>query len=165
MASQGDIIAVGKISYRLYTAATTGGKDAPKDLHELGNALFSLNCALDHLVQAASDILNKAGSQPSIDDAVATKKKLDQMISSCAATLTDLDEATKKHREVDANSQSATSPGMLQRLQKKAKVQWNKMSWDLLGESLGAYRKKLESHTAAINMVLLTFIWCVHPIL
>ena len=169
--SVGDIIVVGKICYRQYTAATTGRKDASKELQELGNVLFSLNCALDHLSRTAKDVLARANSQPNPDDARETRIKLDRMINSCAETLKELDEATKKHRDTDANSQSghaslATSvsaPGRLQKLRRSATTQWNKISWDLLSESLGSYRRKLEGHTAAINMVLLTFIWCVHP--
>ncbi|CAI7573731.1 unnamed protein product [Penicillium glandicola] len=38
-------------------------------------------------------------------------------------------------------------------------MQWRRIMWDLRGESLGQYRRKLESHLDAINLLLNTLIW------
>ncbi|EFR05200.1 hypothetical protein MGYG_08214 [Nannizzia gypsea CBS 118893] len=161
--SVGDIILLGQISYRLYTSLTTGRKAASKDLKELSDVLFSLNCALDRLGKTATDISSRASKQPSVDGETANGK-LGKVISTCAATLAELEEATRKYREAEANSQdggsqTSTSSSSLQRFRQRFKSQLNRISWDLNGESISAYRQKLQLHTDSINIILTTFVW------
>ncbi|KAJ5588429.1 hypothetical protein N7537_011107 [Penicillium hordei] len=41
----------------------------------------------------------------------------------------------------------------------QVKTQWRRIMWDLRGESLSQYRRKLELHLDAINLFLNTLIW------
>jgi uncharacterized membrane protein YccC len=94
----GDIILVSRLAYRLYSAVTTGRRSAAKELQELGDVLFGLRCALDHLGNAAKDI-STATSNTQDASAVEIQQKLAAMVSSCRTTLQELDSATARYME------------------------------------------------------------------
>lgn len=172
--SIGDIVLMSQLAYRLYTGVTSGRKSASADLKELGDALFGLHCALNHLRQTAEVIDSRASSARLEGDAVQMRRNLDSMIDSCASTLNDLDNATKIYRDVeqaggaldqdeaDPSKPSSETVGRRQRVIKRwrqqLKVQWNRVQWEFKGTSIDEYRQKLQAHTAAITIVLNTFI-------
>ena len=165
--SVGDILLVSQLAYRLYGALSTGRRSAGK---EFENALFSLRCALDHLGKQAEDIAAKAADNGG-QHAANLRNNLDVMISSCGATLMELENILVKYADDvdDADSviqqptvstaRMATKKLSLLQLKKTVKVNWLKVLWDLEGKTLMEYRQKLETHTDAINLVLNTFLW------
>lgn len=167
--SVGDIILVGQLSYRLYDILSTDNGPAAK---ELGNALFGVRCALDHLGRQATEI----SVQTSYDgDQTANEmhKNLDSMIASCAATLTEIENLFAKYA---SESQGSSSPGppippravtstrdklrlSLSRLQNTVKTGSMRMRWSKDSQVFAEYRERLQSHADAINLVLTTFLW------
>lgn len=164
--SIGDIVLCSQITYRLFTAATTGRKNAPRDLRELEGVLFSLNCSLSQLKRASLVISSRKFS--TLDhDATDVSQQLGFMVRSCLQTLGHLETATDKYRA------AVTTPSLVfhnrhrlkilhsQQFTTQVKTQWRRIMWDLRGESLSQYRRKLESHLGAINLLLNTLIWYV----
>ena len=88
------------------------------------------------------------------------------MISSCGATLQELDNATKKYREVAIDKVEGTTAGDAKRkrtfddVARRFKINWTKVRWDQEKQSLQQYREKLRSHVDAINIILSSIIWC-----
>ena len=165
----GDIVLCTKLAYGLYSTLTDGRANAPKDLKELGNAIFGLYCALDHLQKEYPAILDSAVSR-SVNGATLVKQQLGSMIASCRSTLEELDTSTAKYRDAAENVQSVavvpsqgTSISMSlpfrSRFKAQAKVQLRRVTWDLRGDSLSKYRPKLQSHTDALNLFLNSLIW------
>ncbi|KAJ5985900.1 hypothetical protein N7522_013096 [Penicillium canescens] len=156
--SIGDIVLCSQIAYRLLTAATTGRKNAPRDLRELEHTLLALNFSLTQLPKASAVILSR---NTNLDpDAEDIQKHLGLMVRLCRQTLEDLERMTAKYRDimkVSTSIQCIDSPGSTSLF--TLKVQWRRFMWDLRGESLTRYRQKLETHTAAINLMLNTCIW------
>ena len=167
--SIGDIILVGQLSYRLYDILSTDNGPAAK---ELGNALFGLRCALDHLGRQATEI----SLQTSYDgDQTANEmhSNLDTMIASCAATLTDIENQFAKYAtegqgntslrpQVPPRAVTSTRDKLrlsLSRLQNTVKTGSHRMRWSKDSQVFAEYREKLQSHADAINMVLTTFLW------
>lgn len=164
--STGDIILCCQITHRLFTAVTTGRKNAPRDLRELQDTLFGLNCSLGHLQRASAVILARPTIVPGCD-AGDIQKQVGFMIRSCRQTLEGLESATAKYRDaVDESSlvyqNRYTIAGIpVQQVTAQVKMQWRRFMWDFKGDSLSRYRRKLQSHTDAINLLLNTFIWYV----
>ena len=178
--SVGDILLASKLACKLYSTITDGRRSAAKDLKELGDVLFGLRCALDHLGKAAEDIRATA-SNPQYVDAVEVRYKLDSMVASCGATLQELDSVTKRYREAfkpaeseavngDEDTEVVTAVGAstppnkqrsMARFKENVQVNWLKIRWSMERNSLGGYRTQLQSHVDSINMVLNTFLWCV----
>ncbi|KAJ5493844.1 hypothetical protein N7463_009931 [Penicillium fimorum] len=162
--SVGDIILCSQITYRLFTAATTGRKNAPRDLRELESVLFGLNCSLTQL-QRASIIILSRNSNTLDDDAANVAQQLRFMVRSCLQTLGHLERATDKYRATVATPSllihdvSTVNFFNSQQLTTQIKTQWRRIMWDLRGESLTQYRPKLESHLNTINLLLNTLIW------
>lgn len=160
--SIGDIILCSQITYRLLTAATSGRKNAPFGLRELEDTLFGLNCSLSHLQRASNTV-----SSRSYYDAGDIQGQLGFMIRSCRQTLEALEKATAKYRETAKKhvpipqSYKGLKFSSQQKFTTQVKIQWRRFIWDLKGESLSQYRRKLESHTDAINLLLITCIWYV----
>jgi hypothetical protein len=158
--SIGDIVLCSQIAYRLLTAATTGRKNAPREIRELEQTLLALNFSLTHLQKASAVILSR---NTNLDpNAADIQQHLGFMVRSCRQTLEDLEQMTAKYRDTIKDStaiQSIASPGYISIV--KLKIQWRRFMWDLRGESLTRYRQKLETHTAAINLMLNTCIWLV----
>jgi hypothetical protein len=176
--SVGDILLASKLAYKLYSTITDGKRSAAKDLKELGDVLFGLRCALDHLGKAVEDIRATA-SNPQDANTVEIWHKLDSMVASCEATLQELDSVTKRYREAVKPAESevvndddgevgtvvgASTPPNKQRsmarFKENVQVNWLKIRWSMERNSLGEYRTKLQSHVDSINMVLNTFLWC-----
>jgi hypothetical protein len=166
--SIGDIVLMSQLAYRLYSAIGSR-KSVSKELKHLGDALFDLHCALDHLEKTADDISTRAFSGSDGNESV--KRSLHSMIDSCASTLNELDEATKKYRDIDAQAEvnkpdssrsfmdGARRQSTIERWKQQLKVQWNKVHWDFKESSMIEYRQRLLYHTATINMVISSFIW------
>jgi hypothetical protein len=158
--SIGDIVLCSQIAYRLLTAATTGRKNAPRDIREFEHTLMALNFSLTHLQKASAMILSR---NTNLDpNAADIQQHLGFMVRSCRQTLEDVERLTAKYRDTIKDStsiQSIASPGYISIV--KLKIQWRRFMWDLRGESLTRYRQKLETHTAAINLMLNTCIWLV----
>jgi hypothetical protein len=85
------------------STAITASKYASKELKQLGNALFDLHCALNHLEKTANKILPRVLS--GLDKNGAVGNSLHSMIDSCASTLNELDEAIRKYRDIDAQAE------------------------------------------------------------
>ncbi|OQE41440.1 hypothetical protein PENCOP_c005G05966 [Penicillium coprophilum] len=168
--SIGDLVLCSQITYRLFTAATTGRKNAPRDLQELEGVLFGLNCSLTQVQRASVIIFSRnfntlddaADVAPDVAPDVA--QQLGFMIRSCLQTLEHLERATDKYRA------TVTTPSLLhgkpranflnsQQLTSQVKLQWRRIMWDLRGESLTQYRRKLESHLNVVNLLLNVLIW------
>lgn len=158
-----------KLAYGLYSTLTDGRANAPKDLKELGNAIFGLYCALDHLQKEYPRILDSAVSG-SVNNAALVKQQLGSMISSCRGTLEELDNNTAKYRDAADDVQSVAglpaqgssitmSLPFRTRFKAQAKVQLRRVTWDIRGDSLSKYRTKLQSHTDALNLFLNSLIW------
>ena len=126
-------------------------------MKELEEVLFSLKCALDHLKEASSDVLARPGVQ---NGGSGLKEKLDVMIGSCASTLQELDQVTKKHRDVEIHANKGkTKLRTLDDVKRSIHVNWQRVRWDREKLSLQQYREKLKSHTDAINLMLTSIIW------
>lgn len=167
--SVGDIVLIAQLSYRLYDTLATDNGLAAK---ELGNALFSLRCALDHLGRQATEI-SRQTSCDADQNADRMHRDLDTMIASCAATLTELEKLFAKYASED---QVNSSPGVrvqtradlgardklqlsLSRMKKTVKIGSMRIRWSKDSQVFTEYREKLQSHADAINMVLTTFLW------
>ncbi|CAI7591166.1 unnamed protein product [Penicillium palitans] len=162
--SIGDIVLCSQITYRLFTAATIGRKNAPRDLRELEDVLFGLNCSLSQL-QKASLVISSRNFNALDHDATGVSQQLGFMVRSCLQTLGHLESTTEKYRA------TVTTPSLVlhdehkakflhsQQFTAQVKTQWRRIMWDLRGESLSQYRRKLESHLGAINLLLNTLIW------
>lgn len=180
--SVGDILLASRLAYKLYSTVTYGKRSAAKDLQELGDALFGLRCALDHLGRAAEDIWATASNTPDAN-ALEIRHKLNTMVCSCGITLQELDSVTKKYREAAEPAESEVSVehdvGIVQavgtstppnkkrsivRFKENVQVNWLKIRWGIERSSLSEYRARLQSHIDSINMVLNTFLWCVSPL-
>ncbi len=175
--SVGDILLASKLAYKLYSTIADGKRSSAKDLKELGDALFGLRCALDHLGKAAEDIWATTSNTQDAD-AAESRQKLDAMVASCGGTLQELDSVTERYREVTKPAESdravdddgvvpavgaPTLPnkkGSTARLRENMQVNWLKIRWSIERSSLSEYRARLQSHMDAINMVLNTFLWC-----
>ncbi|CAG8218277.1 unnamed protein product, partial [Penicillium salamii] len=156
--SVGDIVLCSQIAYRLLAAATNGRRNASRDLRELEDVLLALNCSLAHLQNVAEIIPSRnTRAEPGIVD---VKQQLGVMVRSCRQVLEDLEQMTAKYRDAikDPNLTQACDSAGTSRLV-KVKSHWRRFMWDLRGESLTRYRHKLETHTAAINLILNTCIW------
>lgn len=160
--SIGDIILCSQITYRLLAAATSGRKNAPIGLRELEDTLFGLNYSLSHLQRASNTVLSRSNY-----DAGDIHRQLGFMIRSCRQTLETLEKATAKYRETAKKpvpmpqSYKGLKFCSQHKFTTQVKIQWRRFIWDLKGESLSRYRRKLESHTDAINLLLVTCIWYV----
>lgn len=167
--SVGDIILIGQLSYRLYDILSTDNGPAAK---ELGNALFGLRCALDHLGRQATEISLQAGYNEN-QTANEMHRNLDNMIASCAATLTEIESLFAKYAS-ESPGNSSLGPQIppragtstrdklrlsLSRLQDGLKTGSLRMRWSKDSKLFAEYREKLQSHADAINMVLTTFLW------
>jgi hypothetical protein len=175
--SVGDIILLSQLAYKLYAAVTSGRRNASHDLKELEDVLFGLRCALDHLRHVANDI-SATATAATIDQqdsaAIEMRRKLNQMVQSCATTLEELDAVTKKYREgvkpgaiEEAEDDASTTqrrgkkpPIAVGKLKRSVASNFIKVRWDMDKQALKVYRDKLQSHTDAINIVLNTFLWC-----
>ncbi|CAI7586349.1 unnamed protein product [Penicillium bialowiezense] len=158
--SVGDIILCTQIVYRLLTAATIGRKSALRDLRELESVLLGLSCSLDHLQNVTAVILSREANLSPESDAINLQQSFGVMIHSCRKALEDLEQATAKYRDTikePSSTQTLGSTGPSRLV--KIKSQWRSFMWDFRGESLTRYRQKLETHTAAINLMLNTFMW------
>lgn len=162
--SIGDIVLCSQITYRLFTAATSGRKNAPRDLRELEGVLFSLNYYLSQL-QKASLVISSRNFNTLDHDTTDVSQQLGFMVRSCLQTLGHLESATDKYRAaVITPSLASHNRHRLTILHSRqfttqVKTQWRRIMWDLRGESLSQYRRKLESHLGAINLLLNTLIW------
>lgn len=178
--SVGDILLASKLAYKLYSTIADGKRSSAKDLRELGDALFGLRCALDHLGKAAEDIWATTSNTQDAD-AVEIRQKLDAMVASCGCTLQELDSVTQRYKEVTkpAGSEvevddagvvpSVGAPTLpnnkrsITRFKNNVQINWLKIRWGIERGSLGEYRARLQSHMDALNMVLNTFLWYVEP--
>jgi hypothetical protein len=169
--SVGDIILVGRLTYKLYSTITSGRRSAAKDLKELADVLFGLHCALDHLRKAAKDISATASNQQD-GNAVGMHKKLDAMINSCGTTVQELESVTKRYGKAAGPDEATDSPATVtcinphkkrsaDRFKQSVQANWARIRWDMERNSLNEYRAKLQAHMDAINIVLTTFLWCV----
>ncbi|CAG8922770.1 unnamed protein product [Penicillium salamii] len=156
--SVGDIVLCSQIAYRLLAAATVGRRDAPSDLRELSTVLLALNCSLTHLQNAVEIISSRSiNADP---ETIAVQQNLGFMVVSCRKVLEDLERSTAKYRDAieDPRSIQGCHTAGTSRIV-KIKSQWRSFMWVFRGESLTRYRQKLETHTAAINLILNTCIW------
>ena len=156
--SVGDIVLCTQIVCRLLAAATTGRKDATRDIRELDSVLLSLNLSLAQLCKAAAVISSRNNSLD--PDAAHIQQDLGLMVGSCRQTLEDLERTTLKYRDILRLSTPSRDAGSFHTSpQFWFKLQWRRVMWDFKGESLTRYRKKLETHIEAINLMLNTCIW------
>lgn len=161
--SIGDIVLCSQITCRLLTAATSGQENAPRDLQELGDVLFALNCSLSQLQRAAMDILSR-NSNTADPGATDLSQQLGLVVRSCLQTLEHLESATEKYRATVTTPSVGSPDGNgfnflhSRRLIVQVKTQWRRIMWHLRCESLSRYRQKLESHLDAINLLLKTLI-------
>ncbi|CAN9271246.1 unnamed protein product [Alternaria alternata] len=150
-------ILVSQLAYGLYASVSSGRKAASRDLRELEEVLFSLKCALDHLGEVSNDVLARPGFRYG---GSGFKEKLDVMIDSCASTLQELDEVTKKYRDVESQAiKGKPRLRTMEDMKKSIRVNWQRVRWDHEKQSLQQYREKLKSHTDAINLMLTSVIW------
>ncbi|KAF2021492.1 hypothetical protein BU24DRAFT_21569 [Aaosphaeria arxii CBS 175.79] len=160
--SIGDILMLSRIAYDLYTSISAGRKAASRDLRELEDVLFSLRCSLEHLGDVSKDVLARTATQHGGPD---FKANLNRMIASCGTTLQELDDMTKKYREIGIDKDlpqgsinAAVKKTLDYRIQ-RMKVNWKKIRWDQEKQSLQSYREKLKTHTDAINLILTSMVW------
>jgi len=161
--SVGDIVLISRLAYKLYGTLTTGRKGAPSSFTELSNALFGLRCALDHLSHHAT----KISSSTSLADLDANKMRqnLDIMIGNCAATLSNLQGILDKYIDDVPDAPATNVPlaprkvGKRQALKRTAVVNFSRVKWITEEKTLAEIRSKLQSHTAAIDVVVNTFLW------
>lgn len=160
--SIGDIVLLSKLAYDLYSSVSSGRKAASRDLQELESVLFSLRCALDHLGDVSKDVLAQADHSYG---GARFAEKLNRMMTSCAATLQELDDVTKKYREIGIDAEEEVMmEGNKKKLtlgdaKKIMKVNWKKIRWDQEKQSLQSYREKLRSHTDAITVIVTSATW------
>ncbi|CAG8065495.1 unnamed protein product [Penicillium salamii] len=152
--SIGDIMLCSQIAHRLFVAATSGRKDAPRKLREFEHILFGLNFSLDHLQEACNAVLSRPNT-----DASRLHTQLRIMLLSCRQTLEELESATAPYREaVDDPISTSIDPSNLRKsthgIITHVKFQWRRFLWDFQGESLSQYRYRLQSHTDSINLIL-----------
>jgi len=150
----GDIVLLSQLAYNLYSSVTSGRKAASRDLKELEDVLFSLRCALDHLKDVANELLARSDDRLRHGGA-PFREKLDHILNSCGKTLQELDDMTKKYREIVIEEPGSAKKGVHDRL----RVSWWKIRWDQERQSLQQYREKLRSHTDAISIILMAVTW------
>lgn len=164
----GDIVLAAQLAYRLYNTLATDNRPAVK---ELGNTLFGLRCALDHLSRQANEISGQTRSRGD-QNAELMHGDLDTMIASCAATLTELDKLFAKYASKEEEN-DWSSPGVekraailgagnsfsLSKLKNTVKIGSMRLWWSKDSPLFIEYRQKLQSHADAINIVLTTFLW------
>ncbi|KAI4658882.1 uncharacterized protein J4E79_006642 [Alternaria viburni] len=147
--SIGDIILLSQLAYDLYATVSSGRKAASRDLKELEEVLFSLKCALDHLRDVSTEVLERPGMRHGES---GLKEKLDVMIGSCAATLQELDAVTKKYRVIESQaSKRKATMSSLDDVKKSIRVNWQRVRWDREKQSLQQYREKLKVQEAEMN--------------
>jgi hypothetical protein len=165
--SIGDVILVSQLSYKCYQSITAGRKGASRDLEELGDVLFGLRCALNHLQNVVEDISRDSSATQDVR-AIEMRDRLGQMIQGCASTLEDLDSATSKYRVgavqddtslITVDEASASESAYRTRLRRRLAANMTKIRWDMDKSTFKAYRDKLQAHADAINLVLNTFLW------
>lgn len=166
--SIGDVICCTQLAFRLYTTLSSGRKNAPQDMKALGEVLFGLYCALNHLERELETLLSGPIARDE-HDIVQTRQQLGQMIKSCRRALKELDEATANYRQaahdpphlVSRPSYRVFGIGFSQQLKAQVRVQWLRVQWYLRSDSFTKYRIELQSHTSAINLLLSTMTWSV----
>ena len=145
------------MAYELYSSVSSGRKAASRDLRELDEVLHSLSCALGHLAEVSEDVLARPGFR---HGGSGLKEKLDVMIESCASTLQELDDVTKKYRIVESQANKEKKKlRTIEDVKKSVKVNWQRVLWNYEKQSLQQYREKLKSHVDAINLLLNSVIW------
>lgn len=149
----GDIVLVSQLTCKFYATLTTRRAEVGKNIKELEDVLFGLKCALDHLGTQEKQICTSIASTNNADMA-KMQRDLDAMIASCANTLTKLEEVFHKFSDaadVRAVISNAITPvpfggpktKIWKRLEKKVKVNWLKVRWDIERKSLTEYRIKI----------------------
>ena len=153
--SIGDILVCIQIAYRLFAAATSGRKNAPRGLRELEDTLFGLKYSLGHVQRASNTLLPR-----SYHNAGNVQEQLEFMIHSCHETLEALEKATAKYRNAakEARDRKALKLPLHREFTSRVKFQWRMFLWDLRAESFSQYQVKIQSHADAINIILNTFI-------
>jgi hypothetical protein len=161
--SVGDIIIISQLAYKLYGTLVTGRKGAPSSFTELSDAIFGLRCALDHLSHHAIKISSSTSLE--VWDANKMRQNLDTMIGNCAATLNSLQEVLDKYTDDVPDAPATNVPfapgkvGMRQAFKRTAVVNFSRVKWMTEEKTLAEIRSKLQSHTAAIDLVVNTFLW------
>lgn len=93
-------------------------------------------------------------------------QNLDRMIASCGSTLQELDDVTKKYRDIAAEDGKEDGENIEKKrkvfddVARRMRVNWRKVRWDQEKQSLQQYREKLRSHADGINIILSSMIWC-----
>jgi hypothetical protein len=146
--SIGDIVLCAQLAHHLFSSITTGRRRAPQDLKELQGALFGLYCALG--------ILRREYETVAMRMTFEHRAALAYMIRSCKEALHELDNATASYREAIGDRHAATGP-----IRMYLRVQWKRIMWSFRGDTLMIYRRKLQTHTDSLNLLLNTLIWSV----
>ena len=161
--SAGDIVLIGQLAYQLCSILR---KDSRAACRELGNTLFGLRCAVDHLGRQAKDIPRL--QEVAGEGATRMHDDLDTLISTCATTLLELEHFVAQYNGRfnvgDENNQaldglSAKVKSRLARLSLNARLNWTKIKWTSDTQTFVDFRVKLQTQTESINMVLNTFLW------
>lgn len=161
--SAGDIVLIGQLAYQLCSILR---KDSRAACRELGDTLFGLRCAVDHLGRQAKEshrLQDVAGQ-----DGTLMRDNLDTLISTCATTLLELQHVVAQYNgrfnAGDKTNQaldglSAKVKSRLARLSLNARLNWTKIKWSSGTQTFVDFRVKLQTQTEAINIVLNTFLW------
>jgi hypothetical protein len=163
--SAGNIVLIGQLAYQLCSILR---KDSRAACRELGNTLFGLRCAVDHLGRQAKEIPRL--QEVAGEDATRMRNDLDTLISTCATTLLELEHVVARYKgrfnvgEENDQAQhldglSANMKSRLARLSQNARLNWTKIKWSSDAQIFVDFRAKLQMQTESINIVLNTFLW------
>lgn len=94
--SVGDIVVCLQLVHRVFSIIGKGGKNAPRDLKELQNALYGFSCALELLKKEHEQVISRTSTS---DTMTQTSQYLGHMIHPCEETLQELIDAMEQYKE------------------------------------------------------------------
>ncbi|KAK2846369.1 hypothetical protein FQN49_005791 [Arthroderma sp. PD_2] len=156
--SPSDVFLAAKISYNFYKALSHGGEAVNKELRGLRDVLYSLHCALDHLSDKENSLRATTSAKCGETDSHRLPESLNTVVAACKATLDELDDATKKYRDTLEDG-SGLEKTTAERMKQRFQVNWRRIRWDMEKSQLADYTRRLQVHSDAINMLVVTSLY------
>ncbi|KAI5807718.1 hypothetical protein DFH27DRAFT_331619 [Peziza echinospora] len=135
----GDFLAIGQLSWKLYTQCFLIAKGAPQEFTLLTNELKSLHALMllfaEEFKDENSPLLRSGDEQ--------RKDMIGQMLENLKDTLSGLNNAFIKHRNLGGTDKRSS-----------LKRGWDKFKWSLDARDVDALRAKITYHNGIMNLLL-----------